>query len=123
MSNKIKNILLVFIMISVLSVTVGFSALVSEMSISNIVADVRFEKDVRITDVRLVDGDVFSNSLDYSVDSIAGNVTFNSVDAEAVYEITITNFGNVDVAASYYNFEGNVNVECLEGCSNIVVSS
>ena len=53
---KIRNILSTIILVLVLTLTVGFSAFVSEMSISNIVSVVRIEKDVRITGLSLLAG-------------------------------------------------------------------
>ena len=115
---KLKNILSAIILIFVLSLAVGFSAFVSEMSISNIVADIRVQKDVRITDIQLVDGNVISNSLDYSTDSVFGSLSFNSTDAVATYKMTITNFGNVDVYFNGYFIDelSGANFDCLEGC-------
>ena len=101
---KYRSIICTIILISVLSITVGFSAFVSEMSISNIVADVRVEKDVRITGVRFAEDEsteVVVNNLDFDADSIISNVTSTSSYSELIYYVTITNFGNTKV--SVYN--------------------
>ena len=120
---KISKFLNVIILFFVLSLTVGFSAFVSEMSISNIVADIRVQKDVRITDAQLLEGDVIPNNLNYSVDSVIGDVIFNSTDASATYKVQITNFGNVDVYFNGYAIEelSGANFECLDGCGEVVI--
>ena len=119
---KIRNILSTIILILVLSITVGFSAFVSEMSISKLVAEVRAQEDIRVTKVELVDSyEIISNEMNYDVDSVLGNVTFNSWDSFATYEITITNIGNVDLYLDGYTYSGNVNVEPLDGTAYTVV--
>lgn len=121
---KIRSFLSTIILILVLSITVGFSAFVSEISISNIVADIRMQEDIRVTSVELVDGyEIISNDIDYDVDSVLGNVTFNSSDAIATYKITVTNIGNVDFYLGGYTYSGNVNVEPLDGTTQTVVSA
>ena len=75
---------------AIFSITTGYSVFLSELSISKIVADVRIEKDVRITDVSLVSessNDVLFNDLDYDFDSILGNVTFNSTSSYITYKV------------------------------------
>ena len=52
---KIRNVLSSIILVLILTLTVGFSAFVSEMSISNLVAEVRVQKDVRITNVQFLE--------------------------------------------------------------------
>ena len=95
---KYRSIICTIILISVLSITVGFSAFVSEMSISHIVADVRVEKDVRITSVEYIGGEnVTINDINYDADSIVGNAYFYGDNAYADYKVTFTNFGNVDM--------------------------
>ena len=120
---KLKNVLSTIILVMIVSLTVGFSAFVSEMSISNIVADIRAQKDVRITDAQLLEGDVIPNNLNYSVDSVIGDVIFNSTDASATYKIQITNFGNVDVYFNGYAIEelSGANFECLDGCGEVII--
>lgn len=115
---KIRNVLVMIILVFVLSLTVGFSAFVSEMSISKLVADVRVEKDVRITGIELVEGDIFSQEINYTSDTAFGVVYFNSLESTATYKVTITNFGNVDVYFSGYVIEelSHGTFECLDNC-------
>ena len=73
---KLKNVLSTIILVMIVSLTVGFSAFVSEMSISNIVADIRVQKDVRITDVK-VSGSGIDPYIEFDADSIiTSNLSF-----------------------------------------------
>ena len=61
------------ILLSIVSLSVGYAAFISKLSISKVVTTVRVKKDVRITSVSLIND--LSNSvsleyLDYSVDSL-----------------------------------------------------
>lgn len=92
---KIKNILSTIILVLILTLTVGFSAFVSEMSISNLVAEVRLNENVRITGVSVVSSSNGSmNSLDYDEDSILGNVYLKVINSTLTLEVEVTNFGN-----------------------------
>ena len=93
-----KNIFSVVILFLILSITVGFSAFASEMSIGKIVADVRVKKDIRITDVEFVsasNGGI--NSLDYETASIIGNINLNGINSTVTLQVSITNFGNEEM--------------------------
>ncbi|MBO5121515.1 MAG: hypothetical protein J6C28_07530, partial [Bacilli bacterium] len=114
---KIRNFLSSIILVLILTLTVGFSAFVSEMSISNLVADVRVQKDVRITNVQFLEDEswnVVSNSVDYDEDSLIGNVTFNDIDSVASYKVTFTNFGNVKVYADVSKYTGSISATPLD---------
>lgn len=122
---KIRNILSTIILILVLSITVGFSAFCSEMSISNLVAEVRLNEDVRITSVEFLSSDSYGVDpieLDYDKDSVMGNVTFNSSDAYATYKVIVTNFGNIDVCVFNY-ISDNMIVNSYDYGSNVIVDA
>ena len=92
---KIRNVISIIILVLILTLTVGFSAFVSEMSISNLVAEVRLNENVRITGVSVVSSSNGGmNSLDYDKDSILGNVNLKSSSATVTLEVEVTNFGN-----------------------------
>ena len=97
---KYRSIICTIILVMVLSITVGFSAFVSEMSISNIVADVRVEKDVRITDVEVLNdrsNNITVNDVDYSSYSVLSDIMFYDTSSYVTYKVTVTNFGNTKV--------------------------
>ena len=96
---KIRNVLSTIILILVLTLTVGFSAFVSEMSISNLVANVRVEKDVRITGFS-IDGGSMSGGLgelNWDADSIMLGDSINGKGDNISLEVTITNIGSAEV--------------------------
>ena len=104
---KVRNILSSIILILILTLTVGFSAFVSEMSISNLVAEVRLHEDVRITGVSVVSSvNGGMNSLDYDENSIIGNINLKGANSTVTLEVEITNFGN-----TYYGIYGIFNYD------------
>lgn len=50
------NVVSLIVLFLICSISVGYSAFTSEMSIGNVVADVRVKKNIRITDIRIVGG-------------------------------------------------------------------
>ena len=61
----------IFVFIVICFVSLGYAAFGSELSISNIVADVRVKSDIRITDVSITDGKYYNlDGFNYDVDSI-----------------------------------------------------
>ena len=115
---KHYSIIIVFLVIvMVCTLTVGYSAFVTEMSISKIVSHVRVQKDVRITNVQFLEDEssnVVSNSVDYDEDSLIGNVTFNGIDSVASYKVTFTNFGNAKVYADVSKYTGSISATPLD---------
>ncbi len=122
---KYRSIVCTIILFMVLSITVGFSAFVSEMSISKIVADVKIVEDVRITNVEFLSSEsvgVNPVDLSYDKDSVLGRLSFDSISSAAVYKITVTNFGNADV---YFNGMVNISpvrVEFVDGGADVKIS-
>ena len=117
MKKHYSKIIVFLVIVMVCTLTVGYSAFVTEMSISKIVSHVRVQKDVRITNVEFLEGDswnVVSNSIDYDEDSLIGNVTFTDIEAVASYKVTFTNFGNVKVYADVSRYTGDVSSTPLD---------
>ena len=93
-----KNIFSVVILFLILSITVGFSAFASEMSIGKIVADVRVKKDIRITDATVTDGKWYNlDAFNYDTDSILFGEVFDEPDDFVSVDFEVTNFGNVEM--------------------------
>ena len=96
--SKIKSIMSILIIVCTLYLTVGFSAFVSEISISNIAANIRVEKDIRITDLIASKTEKTTiNSLNFDDNSIVSNVKFDSISSYIIYNVTITNIGNAEI--------------------------
>ena len=98
MGSKYKNIVIVFIVMIVCTLTLGYSAFGTEMSIASIAADVRIEKNVRVTGVSLKSANNGSiNYVDYDADSILGNVNLKSFTSTVTLQVSVTNFGNEEM--------------------------
>ena len=95
-----KKLFYVLILFAAFSLSIGYSAFSSELSISKIVADVRIKRDVRITSVSLLNmfnADVLISDLNYDSDSIVTNVKLDEPDSYVTYKVTISNLGNQEV--------------------------
>lgn len=103
---KIKNnkiglkIFPFLIVLSTLFISIGFSALQDSFSISDSVAMVRVQADIRITGVHSVNpvSGALSNYDDYRVKSIASHLVLPNSDSKMTYKVEVTNFGNVPMA-------------------------
>ncbi len=99
------NPITIYITLSSLCVvflTVGFSALQSELSLSDISAIVRPQKDIRITSTTYhtsTNSGTISN-LDYNVDNINGTINLPNSNSTVSYTVTVTNIGNTEVGFS-----------------------
>lgn len=78
MRNKYKNIISIFVLVIVCTLSMGYAAFGSELSISEIVADVRIEADVRVTSIMYSNSTngAVSSSEDYDVNSVVGGGNF-----------------------------------------------
>ena len=114
---KYAKYIYIISMIIVLGVTVGYAAVISETSISNIVAEIRTQKDIRITEVTLVPeqtSNTISNDLNYGINSITANATFNNQTSYITYKVKVTNIGNVDMGiAEITGLPDNINYELV----------
>ena len=102
------------ILLSIVSLSVGYAAFISKLSISKVVTTVRVKKDVRITSVSLIND--LSNSvsleyLDYSVDSIVTNINFSNISSYAMLKVTISNFGNQEMGIYNINVPEGIGYE------------
>ena len=100
--NKQRLLTYIIVVILVLSISVGYSAFGSEMSISNIVSQVRVESDVRVTSVVYSSNefDGMSTYDDYSINSVLVGANLPSAESTITYKISVTNFGNVEMGVS-----------------------
>lgn len=78
MKKMYKKIISGLILVIVCCLSMGYAAFGTELSISNIVADVRVASDIRITSVEQSNstGSATSSSVDYDVDSVVGGGSF-----------------------------------------------
>lgn len=101
---KLRPVSLLYfsIMAIVLMLTIGYANYAVNFSISNISAHVRIQKDIRITDLVL---DSVSNSGESTYDEFnAENISIGAslpyADSSITYNVTVTNYGNVEMGIS-----------------------
>lgn len=106
--NKLHFIVTSLVIVFVVSLSIGFSSFNTEMSISGIVSDVRPVRDVRITDLKLVEntGDTYVGNVDYTADKMFFEFTLNDHFAKLVYEVEVTVFGSQIISFDGFEFNG-----------------
>ena len=101
-----KKSMYVLVMFVIFSITIGYAALGSEMSLSGVVGEIRIKKDIRVTGVSASGATSFGlvNSYEHSVSSILTNVTLPNSDSTVKFDVTVTNIGNAEMGI--YEFTG-----------------
>ena len=96
-NRKYRNISLIVILLLIVTLSVGFSALQKQLFVSDINMEVRLQEDVRVSRISLTSsvGDAISNSEDYNKAKLYGNVTFPTTSSYVLYKVDLTNYGNV----------------------------
>ncbi len=121
MNAKNKNLLTIMIIfLVILCNSIVYSALNTEMFINGD-AHIRVDKDIRITDVKVVDqvnGAYETYNSDYSKNTTSMQVSLPSSESFMIYEVTITNKGDIDyevtniIEESYSN--SNIKYELID---------
>lgn len=91
-----KNILIVALILSILTVSIGYSALSTTLNISGDMS-LRIAADIRITGnklTRVVDGAYETYNCNYSKDTTINYTSLPSATSVADYEATVTNYSN-----------------------------
>ncbi len=113
--HKIFSLVFVFLTISILSLTIGFSAYSTSLAINGN-ALVRPIKESRITDMNIykVNNAVVS-SFDYTAYSIVSDITLNDYNSIVTYNITITNLSSDNLVITKVNNQvySNSNIEYI----------
>lgn len=93
------KVLPVLICILVLGLSIGFSAYEKQMLVTDIMADIRLRKDIRVTSVGVdtVSTDTVSKSLDYNNSNISDEVHLPYENSTITYEVEITNIENAEM--------------------------
>lgn len=99
MKPKRNNRLLYFgsiiVVIIVVFLSVGFSAFLNQLFIDDISLNVRVDRDIRVSGVRVDSvNDATSYYEDYNVSNISGRLGLNSDSSYVIYEVDIYNLGN-----------------------------
>ena len=117
MKSKYANIVIIFVIMVVCTLSMGHAAFGSELSISEIVADVRIEADVRVTSVMYNNSTngAISSSEDYDVNSVVGRGTLPNSNSTITYQIGVTNFGNQEMGIySIFGLPSNLTYELTD---------
>ena len=92
--NKYKlSIIITSIVLGVFMLAIGFSVFGQKLAI-NMAAEVRVPADIRVTGIvpNGTNNGGLSNSEDYNVKNINGNITLPNSDSSVTYKVEVTNF-------------------------------
>ena len=96
MKKEFRNYFYLIIIFVVVFLSIGFAALQNNLAIENIGANIKIDKDIRITNVRVLESQAaISNYNEYNVSDVSSSLRFNNNDGYLIYEVEIYNLGNV----------------------------
>ncbi len=111
---RIFSLVFVFLTISILSLTIGFSAYSTSLAING-KALVRPIKESRITDMKVskVTNNAVVSSFDYTAYSIVSDITLDNYNSIVTYNITLTNLSSDNLVITKVNNQvySNSNIE------------
>lgn len=121
-NNKNKYFLLfvIFVLISIILITIGYSSFESTLTVSNLKVDVRPDKNVRITSTSISSKNNNANisNFNYGTDIIYSDYYLPNQDSEVTYLVQVKNFGNVEVGIKEFilsdNYKDVLKVETTE---------
>ena len=85
--------------LGVIIISMGFSAFQSSMEISDSIAILRIEKDIRVTGIRITNTINSGNSVyeEYSWSSFSSDINLPHDNSKVTYAVTVTNIGNAEM--------------------------
>ena len=100
-NNNLIHFGFIIVVVTVILLSVGFSAFQNELAIEDISATVRIDKDVRVTKA-VVESvkDATSYYEDYNISNISGSIRLNSSNSYVIYDVEVYNLGNVIMGIS-----------------------
>ena len=104
---KKNNKLLLILMLPILTlISIGYASYSSNLSISDIIAFVRTNTDIRVTGVSVANSNSggISNYEDYNISKISSNIYLPNSDSSVTYKVTITNIDGPE--SGIYNITG-----------------
>ncbi len=112
--HRIFSLVFVFLTISILCLTIGFSAYSTSLAING-KALVRPIKESRITDMKIskVTNNAVVSSFDYTAYSIVSDITLDNYNSTVTYNITLTNLSSENLVITKVNNQvySNSNIE------------
>ena len=100
-TNKLFYFSTMILLCIVIFLSIGFSAFQNDLSVENISATVRIDKDIRVMKVGVDStNEATSYSEDYNVSNISGSIGLNNINSYVIYDVDIYNLGNVAMGIS-----------------------
>lgn len=114
--NNLLYFVSIIIVLTIIFLSVGFSAFQNKLAIEDISATIRIDKDVRVTKVGIESvKDATSYYENYNVSNISSSVILNDTNSYVIYEVEIYNFGNVAMGISDVSIDNeNLKFEFLD---------
>ena len=114
--NNLKYFYFITIALTIVFLSIGFSAFQNKLAIENINAVVRIDKDIRVTKVGV---DSVNNATsyyeDYNTSNISSSIVLSNSNSYVIYEVEIHNFGNIAMGISSASIDNdNLNFEFLD---------
>ncbi len=100
----------------VVFLSVGFSAWQNKLCIENMIVDVRIDKDIRVTNFLVEElSNASSLNEDYNTNRVSSDYKLNNKDSYIIYEVSVSNLGNVPMAISKFLIDNdNLKAELLD---------
>ena len=98
-NNKKVTIISSVIVVLIMMISFGYSSFSQSLGIGGISAEVRIEKDIRVTGVSVSKSTdmALSTGEDYNVKNIYSTITLPNENSSVTYRVEITNIGNVEM--------------------------
>lgn len=112
MKNMKKIIYSILILTGLISISIGYSTFSMQLSLDDLSASYIADKDIKITNVIINEGNSIIYS--YSDNSISSKISLPNSDSKIIYDIEITNFGNVPLGLyNISNLPDNIEYETI----------
>ena len=89
----------IVVVLCILFLSIGFSSFYASMDISNIIALISAQRNIRVTNIIVenTENNATSSYEEYSSNSITSNISLPNSNSKVTYNIAITNIGNVEM--------------------------
>ena len=103
------------IVLTILLLSVGYSAFSSNLSIRDLYAEVRLEKDVRITGISVASHTESTTTyIDYNISNIQAGINLPNENSSVTFNVMVTNIGSIEVGIKdIIGLPGNLEYEIL----------
>ena len=97
MNRKIINIIYIILGLLIIFITIGYSAFENSFNLNNMLAEIRLQKDIRITGINIDStiNEAISNYEEYNHNSLFVGVNLPNKDSSVKYKVEVTNIESV----------------------------